>query len=101
MLFLLFLTLIPFATSVMSENPLHPLAMVTTSLILFGGSVSFSLVRFFIHQGNGVKLGIKGRGLIGPLFYILASASAFISPTACYIFLLVPPLFYFLPKESK
>lgn len=101
MLFLLFLTLIPFATSVMSENPLHPLAMMTTSLILLGGSVSFSLVRFFIHQGNGTKIGIKGRGIIGPLFYLLATVSAFISPIACYLFLLIPPLFYFLPKETK
>lgn len=100
-LFLMFLTLIPFATSVVSKNPAHPLAMISYSLIMLGSSVSFSMVRFMIHNGGGSPIHLKGRGLIGPLFYLLAAVSAFVSVTACYVFLSIPPLFYFLPKESK
>jgi uncharacterized membrane protein len=99
-MFLLFLTLIPFATSVVSVNPVHPLAVLTYSLVLFGGSVSFSLLRFFIHRCAGGKWRILGRGIVGPIFYTAAVLGALFSIELAYIFLAIPPLFYFLPKSS-
>jgi uncharacterized membrane protein len=99
-LFLLFLTLIPFATSVVSVNPFHPLAVATYSAILFVGSVGFSVLRYFIHKSCDKGRVPMRRTLVGPAFYALAViASFFIIKLAIFI-LLIPPLFYFLPKSS-
>lgn len=100
-LFLLFLTLIPFVTQVVSINPIHPLAVLTYSLILFGASVSFSILRYFIHRGSSVTPIPMRRSFVGPLFYLLAVVSALFSVWIAYLFLLIPPLFYFLPKITE
>jgi uncharacterized membrane protein len=99
MLFLLFITLIPFATTVVTENPANILSVLTYSFILFGTSVSFSILRFFIHRHEGRKSDAFKRSLIGPLFYACAVVSVFITIKATYAFLLIPPLFYFLPRR--
>ena len=101
MLFLMFLTLIPFATQATSANPLHPLAMITYSLTLFGGSVSFSMVRYYVHRSTGERAIHMERSIVGPLLYLLAALSAFISVWGCYFLLAIPPLYYFLPKSQQ
>jgi uncharacterized membrane protein len=98
-LFLLFLTLIPFATHAMSSNPFHPLAMLTYSGIFFGASVAFSALRYFIHRDIGESRIKMGRSLVGPVFYLLAVILAFYSVWICYFLLAIPALFYFLPKD--
>lgn len=100
MLFLMFLTLIPFATSVMAENPYNTLSILTYSFILFGNSVSFSMLRFFVHRHEDHLHSIAmRRSLVGPVIYGLAVLSAFLSIEAAYLFLVIPPLFYFLPRN--
>jgi uncharacterized membrane protein len=99
MLFLLFLTLIPFATSVLAENPAHPLSILTYSLILFGNSLSFSFLHHFVHRHDGQPRHSLRRSTIGPLLYLLAVISVLFSLDAAYAFLLIPPLFYFLPRR--
>jgi uncharacterized membrane protein len=99
-LFLLFLTLIPFVTEIASSNILHPLSMFTYSLVFFGGSVSFSILRYFVHRScNEHRIPVR-RSLVGPVCYFLAMVSLFFSVWICYFFLAVPALFYFLPKDS-
>lgn len=98
-LILLFVTLIPFATETMSQNPYHPLAVMTYSFVLFGGSLSFSLLRYFVHHGLGEKKVSMGRSAIGPLLYIIAIFGAIASVWISYAALAIPPLFYFLPKN--
>ncbi len=97
-LLLLFVTLIPFGTNVASANPGNPLAIMTYALILFAGSVSFSVLRYFVHTSCGEKHIPIRRSIIGPLFYgIAVIAAAFFIPLA-YLFLAIPPVYYFLPK---
>jgi len=100
-LFLLFLTLIPFATHAISANPFHPFAMLTYSAVFFGASVSFSILRFFIHKDAGSPRVAMGRSMVGPLFYLLAVISSFYSVWICYFLLTIPALFYFLPRDHK
>lgn len=101
MLFLMFVTLIPFATSVMAENPGNSLSLLTYSFILFGNSVSFTILRLFVHRHEGRQSSAFKRSLVGPVFYACAVISALLSVQAAYAFLLIPPLFYFLPRSSK
>lgn len=99
-LFLLFLTLIPFSTSVLSVNPWHPTALLTYSLVLFLASVWFSVLRYFVHKSCGdIHIPMR-RSFVGPTFYLLAVISAFFSVPLCAAILVIPPLFYFLPKSS-
>lgn len=98
MFFLLFVTLIPFATSVVTENPGNILGILTYSLILFGNSVSFTGLRFFVHRHKGAIDVPFRRSLVGPVVYGLAVVCAFFWLPATYALLIVPPLFYFLPR---
>lgn len=99
MLFLLFVTLIPFATSAMAENYGNILAVITYSLIMLGSSSSFSILRYFVekHEGN-TKVKML-RSLVGPIIYSLAFFGSFFSLGATYALLIIPPLFYFLPRK--
>jgi uncharacterized membrane protein len=101
-LVLLFVTLIPFATKVISTNPHHSLAVMTYSLVLFLGSVSFTVLRYFIHKSCGEQVvGGMNRSLVGPIVYGVAVITSFISIPIAYLFLVIPPLFYFLPKKAR
>lgn len=98
-LFLMFVTLIPFATSVVAENPGSTLGILTYSLILLGNSVSFTGVRFFVHKHEGHGSVAFKRSLVGPIIYSLAVISTFFSIQLAYVFLFIPPLYYFLPRN--
>jgi uncharacterized membrane protein len=99
MLFLLFVTLIPFASQTIGQNPLHPLAMLTYCLVLFGASVSFSAVRYNIHRSLGEEHVPQSRSVLGPVIYLLAAFVCIVSVRGSYALLLIPPLYYFLPKS--
>lgn len=103
MIFLMFQALIPFATRVVSINPTHALSVATYSLILFCGSGSFSLVHLLIHKRINKRLTweskIIQRSLVGPFVYFCAIIAAFNFVPIAYFLLLLPPLFYFLPKK--
>ena len=100
-LFLMFLTLIPFATSVVAENPGNTLSILTYSFILLGNSLSFTGLHYFIHKHDGKKIHSFKRSAVGPIIYMCAVISAFISVKAAYAFLIIPPLFYFLPRSER
>lgn len=101
MAFLLFQSLIPFATVALSENLQNSLSLLTYSLVLFGGSVSFTSLRFFIHRKEHLTRKSVNRSLVGPIIYLLAAVVAPFSIESSYILLVIPPLYYFLPKETK
>ncbi len=98
---LMFVTLIPFATSVMAENPHNTLSVLTYSFILFGNSVSFTGLRFFVHKHEDRHSSAVHRSLVGPIVYGCAVISAFFSIEVAYALLIIPPLFYFLPRNAK
>ncbi len=100
-LLLLFVTLIPFGTDVASANPRHPLAIMTFAFILFAGSVSFTILRYFVHKTSGEKVVLMRRSLIGPIFYALAIIAATVFIPLSYLLLAIPPIYYFLPKPRR
>ncbi len=100
MLFLLFLTVIPFVTETMSFNAPSALAVSMYAFVLFGASASFSLLRYYVHKSAGQAFIPMARSLVGPGIYLLAVLAPAFSITLGYVLLAIPPLFYFLPKGS-
>ncbi|MCU0660517.1 MAG: TMEM175 family protein [Candidatus Pacebacteria bacterium] len=100
-IFLFFITLIPFGTNVASLNSTHSLAIMTYALILFAGSVSFTLLRCLTHRALGEQHVSIRRTLVGPAVYFLAVIVALIFTPIAYILLVIPPLFYFLPTSQN
>lgn len=100
-IFLMFQTLIPFATRLISENPENVLSVLVYSIILFGSSASFATLHYFIHKKDPISKNSIERSLIGPLFYIGAIISTIISIWISYLFLIVPLAYYFIPRSSK
>lgn len=100
MLFLLFLTVIPFVTQTMSLNAPSAPAVSIYAFVLLGASASFSMLRYSIHRSCGQRVIPMGRSLIGPAIYLLAMIAPVFSITLGYVLLAIPPLFYFLPKGS-
>lgn len=105
MLFLMFLAIIPFATRVIAENPYHALSVATYGFVLFCGSFSFSLTHLLIHMRLNKKLSFHSKlieiSFVGPIVYLCAIFSAFYYVPIAYVLLMIPPLYYFLPKRVK
>ncbi len=99
-LFLLFVTLIPFVTQTMSLNAPSAVAVSIYAFTLFAASSSFSALRYWIHKSADDKHFVAKRGIIGPSIYLLAALAPLFSITLGYILLAIPPLFYFLPRKS-
>ncbi len=100
-LFLLFLTLIPFATQAVSAQPFGVIPVLSYSLVLLGGSISFSILRYFIHRSTNAARIPMSRSMFGPIVYALAAAVSLISVSACYVLLAIPALYYFLPRSVQ
>jgi uncharacterized membrane protein len=100
-LLLLFITLIPFVTQTMSLNVGAPLGVSMYAFVLFAASVSFSLLRYWIHKEAGDHHVVMTRSILGPAVYFLALLTPFLSIPLAYGLLLIPPLFYFLPKGGS
>jgi uncharacterized membrane protein len=100
-LFLLFLTLIPFVTQTLSANAPSAAATSMYAFVLFGASTSFSLLRYWVHKSCGEGHIAMARSVIGPIFYFLAILAPIVSLTMGYILLAIPLFFYFLPKGSR
>ena len=100
MMFLLFVTLIPFVTQIMSVNSPSKPAVSMYALVLFGASISFTLLRYCIHRSSSPEKIPMKRSFIGPSIYLLAIVAPIFSLPLGYVLLAIPPLFYFLPKSS-
>lgn len=99
-LLLMFVTLIPFGTTVVTENPNNMIAVATYSFILFATSVSFTTLVVHVHKETPHKEVILKRSSVGPLFYLFAVIACFITIPAAYTLLIIPPIFYFLPRMN-
>lgn len=99
--FLLCISLIPFGASVVGENTFFPLAVITFAGVLFAASTLFSLLRFWVHSDRAYDPISIRRSLIGPVFYFLAIVSAFVFVPLAYVWVLVPPIFYFFPRPAQ
>lgn len=95
---LMFVTLIPFGTTVVTENPGNILAVATYSFILFATSLSFTTLVAHVHKNTPHKETIMKRSAVGPIIYACAVVAVFIAIPAAYTLLMIPPIFYFLPR---
>lgn len=99
-LLLMFITLIPFATSVATENGANTLAVITYSFILFATSLSFTSLVANVHKQTPHRHLILRRSIVGPIIYGCAVIAGLIAIPAAYTLLIIPPIFYFLPRAK-
>ncbi len=99
-LLLMFVTLIPFATAVATENAGNVLTMTIYNITLFCTSLSFTLLVANVHKHTQHRRTIMSRSVVGPVFYGCAVLAGFIAIPAAYTLLVIPPLFYFLPRAK-
>jgi uncharacterized membrane protein len=95
---LLFVTLIPFATSLLGDNLHKDLALAFYASILFGASGSFLILRKVVHSFSDKRIIL--RSLVGPISYALAFIVAFVSIEMSYVLVLIPPVYYMVPRRS-
>lgn len=100
-IFLMSQTLIPFATRLISENPQNVLSVLIYSIILFICSSTFAVLHYIIHKDDPITRNSFERSLIGPLFYVGAIFATFVSIWISYLFLIIPLVYYFIPRSSK
>lgn len=99
MLFLFFQTIIPFSTKALLSNNFHSISLMMFSLVLLGASISFSILHYVTHSFAGSKISVW-RMLLGPVSYIAACVSIYVSPILVFLFLVIPPFYYFMPKPT-
>jgi len=107
-LFLLFATLIPFPTRLMGDNPHIPLAVASLGIVMFFSTlVAISMYRYIAlhllreeYDRKTVLKNVRRAYLIGPLFYLMAIGSAWISTTLTFVFYAVIPLLFMLPLDK-
>jgi uncharacterized membrane protein len=93
---LFWLSLIPFATAWMGENPLAPWPVALYGAVLLFASIAYFILtkRLIAHQGEGSVLaksiGGDRKGMVSTMIYIVAIPLAFLRPLlACLCYALV------------
>jgi len=97
---LMFITMIPFATTFLGNNPNNQVALVVYSLIMLAASFSFTLLKYtsipkdiYTHKKETFKH-------VGIYAYTFAIFVTLFMPPLTYFVLLVPPLSYILPSRE-
>ncbi len=108
-LFLFFISLTPFPTSLVGDYPLSKPPLVVLSALMLLTALSFSLMRWYAthHAGLCEEAGQTAarsafrRSLIAPGLYLIGLAASFFSAYAALgVQILVPTLFFFPPRPS-
>jgi uncharacterized membrane protein len=105
LLFLLFISAIPFSASLVGQYPQQPAAVwVYCANLIIAGLLLFSQVRYagrrnlFDARMNPQLVKFGGlRILMGPAFYAAASVVAFVSPPLSLAVCAIVPLLYIMP----
>jgi len=97
---LMFITMIPFATAFLGNNPNNQVALIVYSVVMLCASLSFTLLKAL-----GVPKGVYTSSRetfkhIGIYTYTFAIVVAWFYPPLTYFVLLVPPLSYILPSKD-
>jgi uncharacterized membrane protein len=97
---LMFMALVPFATSFLGKNPTNKLSLITYCFIMFCISFCFSKYRKSVFKNidnGGLKL--KAPRHVGVYVYGFAIFTAFFSIPLAYLLLTVPLIFYMFPQQ--
>lgn len=97
---LLFITVIPLTTSLLGENFHEPMAMAFYNLIMFIASAIFYWLTRSVY-GNLRKYGWER--YVAVVCYGLGVLAPFIPHAVllAYVFMIIPPMFYFIPRSSR
>jgi len=106
---LFWMSLIPFVTNMVGQNPALPWAYCFYSVVFASCALSFAFLRHHlvrkrllhrtIHPVTSSKL--KRKNLIAVFIYLVAGAGAFLSVYLSIFLLLVVPILYFLPQKIE
>ncbi|MFN8287011.1 MAG: TMEM175 family protein [Chitinophagales bacterium] len=109
MLFLLFLSFIPFPTALMGEYPHNRPAVLLFGLV----ATLASLLQIFLYRNiaknhlqphydqAGVMKNVRRSFLLAPLLLVVASAVSFISLMLPYFIYALVPIFFLLPLDKE
>lgn len=112
-LFLFFMSLIPFATRIVGENPFLPLSIAIYGLIMLLTTVSFALMRQhslrkrLVHQDENrqmtyeiLKASFKARSktFAATLVYLVSIPLAFVHVFLAYACFVIPVILFFIPE---
>jgi TMEM175 potassium channel family protein len=103
LLLLFFMSLIPFATGYLGEDPARPLAVATYSTVMFLTASTFTWMRYYVvtqlrddeHAGH-LHPRLMRRSIMGMAFYGLGIPCAYVSVYVCYALFIVVPVISFL-----
>jgi TMEM175 potassium channel family protein len=103
LLLLFFMSLIPFATGYLGEDPFRELAVATYSTIMFLTASTFTWLRYYVttrlrnpeHAGH-LHPGLMRRSYLGMALYALGVPCAYVSIYLSYLFFVLVPVISFL-----
>ena len=108
LVFLLFISLVPFTTAFVSRNPFNIVSVSVYGFLFFLMALTATFTYYYLAFKSDLmhskvskksKLKIWKRFIMGPIFYVVAIALGFISVyIPIVIYLLVPFLFVVFPK---
>lgn len=95
---LLFITLIPFSTSLLGKNFGQSLATAFYNFNMFLAGGVFYFLTVAVH-GNLKKFGWQR--YVGVICYGMGTLLAFLYQPLAYVVMLIPPIFYFIPRSAR
>ena len=112
LLFLFSISLIPLSTATIASNLTGPDSIALYGLVLLLTTLSFASMRWhtirkkLVHKDanseitnkvSKVSLQARTKSFIGALSYLLSAVAAYVNIYLAYLFLLVPPVIFFIP----
>lgn len=105
-IFLMFQSLVPFPTAMMGEYPTNHLAVSFFGIVMAINTVLYMTLQSYIEKHllkpefvDEVDPHGMQKALVGPLFYLLGAAVAWIYTPAAFVFYIVTPMFYIMPPD--
>jgi uncharacterized membrane protein len=98
---LMFMTLVPFATTFLSKNPFNKISVMFYSLLMFVISYMFSRLYNYAKDHEFKTLFPTTRKLrhVGMTSYALAFFLSIFNPLFGYVFICIPLVVYILPRQ--
>jgi uncharacterized membrane protein len=97
---LMFLTMIPFATNFLGNNPKNQIALVVYAVVMLCASLAFTLLKYSSVPKDAITHHKEIFKHVGVYAYTFAIFVAVFTPVFTYFVLLIPPLSYLLPAKD-
>lgn len=107
-LFLLFISAVPFPTAVIGEYPQNAFAAAFFGSIMLGAGLAFALMRWYasfpgrlIAASPAVLRRAVRRSLLSPALYLLGTLVALVSPAVAVAIYILVPIIFFVPNPLE